>query len=228
MLIRIPAVLNPEQLREARRMLTAASWSDGRATAGEQAAQVKNNEQLPHDSPAARALRDLVLRAMDRQPLMFSAALPKRVFTPQFNRYGGSTNFYGDHVDSAVRFIGDTGQKVRTDLSCTLFLSEPSEYDGGELVMQTGSAPQRVKFAAGDLVLYPGTTVHQVTPVTRGERYACFFWIESMVRDNERRRILFDMDTHLMSLRSEVGETHPGVVGLTGTYHNLLRQWADT
>lgn len=228
MLIRIPAVLNPEQLRETRRMLTAASWSDGRATAGEQAAQVKNNEQLPHDSPAARALRDLVLRALDRQSLMFSAALPKRVFTPQFNRYGGTSNFYGDHVDSAVRFIGDTGQKVRTDLSCTLFLSEPSEYDGGELVMQTGSAAQRVKFAAGDLVLYPGTTVHQVTPVTRGERYACFFWIESMVRDNERRRILFDMDTHLMSLRSEVGETHPAVVGLTGTYHNLLRQWADT
>jgi PKHD-type hydroxylase len=228
MLIRIPAVLTAEQLREARRVLAAASWGDGRATAGEQAAQVKNNEQLPQDSPAARALRELVLRALDRQPLMFSAALPKRVFTPQFNRYSGGTNFYGDHVDSAIRFHGDTGQKIRTDLSCTLFLSEPSEYDGGELAMQTGSTAQRVKFAAGDLVLYPGTTVHQVTPVTRGTRLACFFWIESMVRDNEKRRILFDMDTHLMTLRSEVGETHPAVVGLTGTYHNLLRQWADT
>lgn len=228
MLIHIPAVLNAEQRKEARQLLATAPWSDGRATAGAQAAQAKNNEQLPADSPAARTLQALVLRALDRQPTLFSAALPKRVFPPSFNRYSGSANFYGDHVDSAVRFAGESGQKVRTDLSCTLFLSDPAEYDGGELVIQDGLTPQRIKLPAGDMVVYPGTTVHQVTPVTRGERLACFFWIESMVRSNEQRQLLFNMDTHLMQLRSEMGETHPAVVGLTGTYHNLLRLWADT
>ncbi|HSV51173.1 MAG TPA: Fe2+-dependent dioxygenase [Burkholderiaceae bacterium] len=228
MLIHIPAVLNAEQLREARQLLADASWSDGRATAGAQAAQAKNNEQLPADCAAARTLQAMVLRALDRQPTLFSAALPKRVFPPSFNRYSGGANFYGEHVDRAVRFMGDSGQKMRTDLSCTLFLSEPADYDGGELVIQDGITPHRIKLAAGDLVLYPGTTVHQVTPVTRGQRLACFFWIESMVRGNEQRRLLFDMDTHLMTLRSEVGETHPAVVGLTGTYHNLLRLWTDT
>jgi PKHD-type hydroxylase len=228
MLIHIPAVLTAEQLREARQLLADASWADGRATAGTQAAQAKNNEQLPPESTEARTLQTMVLRALDRQPMLFSAALPKRVFTPSFNRYTGGTNYYGNHVDSAVRFIGETGQKVRTDLSCTLFLSDPAEYDGGELVIQKGMTPQRVKLAAGDMVLYPGTTVHQVTPVTRGERLACFFWIESMVRSNEQRRLLFDMDMHLMELRGEMGEEHPAVVGLTGTYHNLLRLWADT
>jgi PKHD-type hydroxylase len=228
MLIHIPAVLSAEQLREARQLLATASWADGRSTAGAQAALAKNNEQLAPESAAARTLQAMVLRALDRQPTLFSAALPKRVFTPSFNRYAGGTNYYGNHVDSAVRFIGETGQKVRTDLSCTLFLSDPADYDGGELVFHEGMAPQRVKLAAGDMVLYPGTTVHQVTPVTRGERLACFFWIESMVRNNEQRRLLFDMDMHLMQLRGEMGEEHPAVVGLTGTYHNLLRLWADT
>ena len=228
MLIHIPAVLGTDDLREARALLADAPWSDGRASAGPQAATAKNNEQLPHDCEAARALQTLVLRALDRQPTLFSAALPKRVYTPSFNRYAGSANSYGDHVDGAVRFLPGSGQKVRTDLSCTLFLADPTEYDGGELLIQGGMQPHRVKLAAGDLVLYPGTTVHQVTPVTRGARLACFFWIESMVRNGEQRQILFEMDRHLMRLRAEIGEAHPAVVGLTGTYHNLLRQWADT
>jgi len=228
MLLHLPQILTAAERQQVRELLVAAEWSDGRASAGEQASKVKNNEQLNASSETARALQTLVLRALDRQPLLFSAALPKKVFTPSFNRYGGSSNFYGPHVDGAIRYQSSSEQRVRTDLSCTLFLSDPSEYDGGELVFQDSLAPQSVKLPAGDMVLYPGTTVHQVTPVTRGWRLACFFWIESMVRDNERRRILFDMDMHLMHLRSTVGETDPAVVGLTGTYHNLLRQWADT
>lgn len=228
MLLHVPRVLTSAELREARQLLDAHAWNDGRATAGEQAALVKNNEQLPHDSTEARALRALVLRALDRQPLLFSAALPKRVFPPNFNRYRGGTNFYGDHVDSAIRLQPDSGQKIRTDLSCTLFLSEPAEYEGGELLIQQGGGTQRVKLPAGDLVLYPGNTVHQVTPVTRGQRLASFFWIESLVRSNEQRDLLYDMDMHLTRLRSTFGETDPAIVGLTGTYHNLLRLWADT
>jgi PKHD-type hydroxylase len=170
----------------------------------------------------------MVLGALERHPVFFSAALPKRVFPPMFNRYGGAANTYGAHVDNAIRYTPGRGERVRTDLSATLFLADPADYDGGELVIDDTYGEQRVKLAAGDLVLYPGTSVHRVEPVTRGVRVASFFWIESLVRSDEQRRLLHDMDRFLVHLRSTVGETDPGVVGLTGTYHNLLRQWADT
>jgi len=193
-----------------------------------QSAQAKNNEQLPQDGADAKALQRIVLGGLNRHAVFFSAALPKRVFPPLFNRYGGASNSFGDHVDNAVRFIpGTQGERVRTDVSCTLFLADPGDYDGGELTIADTFGAQRIKLPAGDMVLYPGTSVHRVEPVTRGFRVASFFWIESMVRSDEQRRLLFDMDAHLMRLRSSVGETDPAVIGLTGTYHNLLRLWAD-
>jgi PKHD-type hydroxylase len=228
MLLYLSGVLDAEALAQARTLLAGAPWTDGASTAGAQAVQVKRNEQLPPDCGAARALQTLVLTALERHPAFFSAALPKRVFPPMFNRYGGRSNTYGAHVDNAVRYVARSGERVRTDLSATLFLSDPVDYDGGELVIDDTFGEQRVKLAAGDLVLYPGTSVHRVEPVTRGHRVASFFWIESMVRSDEQRRLLHDMDRFLMHLRSTVGETDPGVVGLTGTYHNLLRQWVDT
>jgi len=229
MLIQIREVLNASELLEARRILDQAAWGDGRVTAGVQSAQAKNNLQLPQDGPETRALQQIVLGGLNRHAMFFSAALPKRVFPPLFNRYGGAANSFGNHVDSAVRYVpGSQGDRVRTDVSCTLFLAEPGEYDGGELVVEDTYGAQRIKLAAGDMVLYPGTSVHRVEPVTRGFRLASFFWIESMVRSDEQRRLLFEMDAHLMRLRSTVGETEPGVIGLTGTYHNLLRMWADT
>lgn len=228
MLLHIRQVLTRDELRAARGLLERASWADGRVTAGLQSAQAKNNEQLDQDGDAAQALRPIVLQALNRNLDFFSAALPKRVFPPLFNRYGGSANAFGNHVDNAVRFLpGTVGERVRTDLSCTLFLAEPDEYDGGELVIEDTFGPQRVKLPAGDMVLYPGTSVHRVDPVTRGHRVAGFFWVESMVRSDEQRRLLYEMDRHLMHLRGTVGETDPGVIGLTGTYHNLLRAWAD-
>lgn len=228
MLLHIRQVLTRDELRAARELLERASWADGRVTAGLQSAQAKNNEQLDQDGDAAKALRPIVLQALNRNLDFFSAALPKRVFPPLFNRYGGSANAFGNHVDNAVRFLpGTVGERVRTDLSCTLFLAEPDEYDGGELVIEDTFGAQRVKLPAGDMVLYPGTSVHRVDPVTRGQRVASFFWVESMVRSDEQRRLLYEMDRHLMHLRGTVGETDPGVIGLTGTYHNLLRAWAD-
>jgi PKHD-type hydroxylase len=228
MLIRIPGVFDADALARARALLVDAPWTDGAATAGAQAAQVKRNQQLPPTAAAAQALQAMVLGALERHPVFFSAALPKRVFPPLFNRYGGAANTYGAHVDNAIRYTPGGGERVRTDLSATLFLSDPADYDGGELVIDDTYGEQRVKLAAGDLVLYPGTSVHRVEPVTRGHRVASFFWIESLVRSDEQRRLLHDMDRCLVHLRSTVGETDPGVVGLTGTYHNLLRQWADT
>lgn len=227
MLLTVRDVLDAAELREAQALLAGAPWTDGRSTAGPQAAAVKNNEQLPHRCEAAAQLRALVLKALDRHPIVFSAALPRRVLPPMFNRYGGSTNAYGAHVDQAVRFSPDTGERVRTDLSCTLFLSDPQSYDGGELVVHTSFGQQRVKLPAGHLVLYPGTSVHHVEPVTRGQRLASFFWIESMVRSDEQRQLLFDLDMNLMRLREAHGETD-AAVALTGTYHNLLRMWAST
>lgn len=228
MLLHIRQVLTRDELRAARELLERASWADGRVTAGLQSAQAKNNEQLDQDGDAAKALRPIVLQALNRNLDFFSAALPKRVFPPLFNRYGGSANAFGNHVDNAVRFLpGTVGERVRTDLSCTLFLAEPDEYDGGELVIEDTFGAQRVKLPAGDMVLYPGTSVHRVDPVTRGQRVASFFWVESMVRSDEQRRLLYEMDRHLMHLRGTVGEADPGVIGLTGTYHNLLRAWAD-
>lgn len=227
MLLTVPDVLDATELQHARALLAGAPWTDGRSTAGPQAAAVKNNEQLPHRCEAAAQLRTLVLQALDRHPIVFSAALPRRVLPPMFNRYGGATNTYGAHVDQAIRFSPDSGERVRTDLSCTLFLSDPDSYDGGELVVHTAFGEQRVKLPAGHLVLYPGTSVHHVAPVTRGQRLASFFWIESMVRSDEQRQLLFDLDMNLMRLREQHGETE-AAVALTGTYHNLLRMWADT
>ena len=228
MLVHVPEVLTADELRQARRVLAEAPWADGRATAGVQSAWMKNNEQLDQQGEAARRLQPLVLGALNRSALFFSAALPKKVFPPLFNRYGGTANAFGNHVDNAVRYPpGGRGERVRTDLSCTLFLADPADYDGGELVIEDTYGTQRVKLPAGHLVLYPGTSVHRVEPVTRGHRLASFFWIESMVRSDEQRRLLFDMDAHLMRLRAQIGETDPSVVGLTGTYHNLLRAWAD-
>jgi len=227
MLTRIPAVLDPQALAQASALLADARWESGETSAGQQAAQVKNNQQLPPTGETALRLQALVLGALEKHPLFFSAALPKKLFPPMFNRYGGDSNFYGNHVDNAVRYAPRSGERVRTDLSCTLFLSDPASYDGGELVVQHSFGEQRIKLTAGDAVLYPGTSVHRVEPVTRGERLASFFWIESMVRSDTQRQLLFEMDRALMQLRERHGETDEAVA-LTGTYHNLLRLWADT
>ncbi len=228
MLLHVQNVLTADALHQARTLLERAPWDDGRKTAGVQSAKAKNNEQLQHDSAEAQALRQIVLGALNRHMVFFSAALPKRVFPPLFNRYGGVTNAFGNHVDNAVRFVpGTLGERVRTDISCTLFLSEPDDYDGGELMVEDTFGAHSVKLPAGDMVLYPGTSVHRVEAVTRGQRLASFFWVESMVRSDEKRRLLYDMDSHLMRLRTNVSETDPAVIGLTGTYHNLLRLWAD-
>jgi PKHD-type hydroxylase len=228
MLLHVRGVLSPEDLALAREVLARAPWGDGRMTAGEQSARAKNNEQLPETCAETLQLQRLVLDGLSRNPLFFSAALPKHVSPPLFNRYGGSANSFGNHVDGAVRYLRDGAGRVRTDLSCTVFLADPADYDGGELVVEDTFGTQRVKLPAGDLVLYPGSSVHRVEPVTRGQRLGAYFWVQSMVRGDERRRLLFDMDQHLMRLRSTVGETDPAVVGLTGTYHNLLRMWLDT
>ncbi len=227
MLLHIPDILTPQELAHARSLLIDAPWGDGRNSAGLQAARVKNNEQLPHDCGAAREIRTLVLRGLDRSPAFFSAALPKKVFTPRINRYGGSSNHYGRHIDNAIRALPDSGQRVRTDISCTVFLAEPDEYEGGELCISDTFADQAVKLPAGHMVLYPGTSLHEVRPVTRGQRLACFFWIESMVRSDEQRRLLYELDMNLLRLRQQHGETAE-TTALTGTYHNLLRMWSDT
>lgn len=227
MLIQIPALLTPADVARAREVLAAASWTDGRVTAGPQAAAVKRNQQLPVGSDEARALQRMILAAVERHALFFSAALPKRVLPPMFNRYGGELNTYGAHVDQAIRYHPDTGQAIRTDLSCTVFLADPADYDGGELVIDDTFGERRVKLAAGDAVLYPGTSVHRVEPVTRGVRYASFFWIESLVRSDEQRRLLFEMDLALTRLRTRDGESAEAVA-LVGTYHNLFRLWAQT
>ena len=227
MLLHIRNVLSPDELGRANHILKNAPWQDGRLTAGEQSAQAKNNEQLREDCDETRAVQQLLLRGLERHAVFFSAALPKQISPPLFNRYGGTSNSFGNHVDSAVRFLKDGSGRIRTDVSCTLFLSEPEAYDGGELVIEDTYGEQRVKLAAGDMVLYPGTSVHRVLPVTRGHRVASYFWIQSMVRSDEQRRLLYDMDNHLRHLRSNFGETDPGVIGLTSTYHNLLRMWLD-
>jgi PKHD-type hydroxylase len=226
MLIRLPAVLSPAALAQAQARLAQAAWLPGARTAGSQAAQVKANEQLDPADPACAELQNLVLTALERQPHFLSAALPKRVLPPQFNRYGAELNRYGDHVDQAIRYT-PSGQRLRSDLSATLFLSEPADYDGGELVIQHAFGEERVKLAAGDLLLYPGSSVHRVEPVTRGQRLASFFWVESLVRSESRRRLLYDMDMALMALRDRHGDSAE-TVALTGSYHNLLREWADT
>jgi len=226
MLLRIPQALNPTELEQVRGLLAAAQWADGRVTAGDQSAAVKNNQQLPEDLPAAQQARHIVSVALARNPMFVTGALPKTVYPPLFNRYRGDANAFGDHIDNAVRTHAATARHVRTDISCTLFLSPPADYDGGELVVQDTYGEQRIKFDAGDLVMYPGTSVHRVEPVTRGERLACFFWIESMVRRDDQRRLLYEMDMAILALRQSGGDS-PETVRLTGCYHNLLRMWAD-
>lgn len=227
MLLHLPRILTSDEVKQAQALLATAPWGDGRKGAGEQARRVKNNEQLDHDCDEARAIRQMVLQGLDRSPIFFSATLPKRIFPPRLNRYGGQSNYYGNHIDGAVRYMPETGVRVRTDVSCTIVLSEPDSYDGGELCIADTYGEQNVKLAAGDAVIYPGTSLHQVKPVTRGYRLACFFWIESMVRSDEQRRMLYELDMNLLALRQRHGETDE-TTALTGVYHNLLRMWADT
>lgn len=225
MLLQIPDVLTSQQAAQARARLDAAQWVDGRVTAGHQSSQVKENEQLPEDHPAARELGEMVLGALQRNPLFISAALPLRVFPPLFNRYRGGHAF-GNHVDNAIRQVTGAPMRIRTDLSATLFLAEPDEYDGGELVIEDTYGVHSVKLPMGHMVLYPSTSLHHVRPVTRGARVASFFWIQSMLRDDGERTLLFDLDTAIQRLTVDM-PNHPSVVQLTAVYHNLLRRWAD-
>lgn len=225
MLINIPNVLTPEQVAEARKILDAAEWVDGKVTAGHQSAQAKNNMQIPENSPVAKQLGDMILAALGKNPLFLSAALPLKVFPPLFNRYSGGQSF-GTHVDNAIRQITGTPLRIRTDLSATLFFANPDEYDGGELCVEDTYGVKAVKLPAGSMVLYPATSLHHVKPVTRGARVSSFFWIQSMIRDDGQRTLLFDLDTGIQRIsRDHPG--HPSAVQLTGVYHNLLRQWAE-
>ena len=229
MLIHLKNLLTADEVAQARRLLLAddAPWVDGARSAGGQAVQRKSNRQLAQDSASAATLRELILAALRRDPVFFSAALPRKIFNPLFNRYEGAANHYGQHVDGAVMHSQTTGEWVRSDVSCTVFLAEPDDYDGGELVVHDTYGQQAVKLPAGDAVLYPGSSVHEVRPVTRGARIASFLWIESMVRGQEQRRLLFEMDMALLALRQRHGETDEAI-RLTGAYHNLLRMWAST
>ena len=222
MLLAIPEVLSKEQLASFRAALDGATWVDGRATAGHQSARAKHNVQLAEDDPLSVRLGGVVLDALDRNPLFVSAALPRRVFPPLFNRYAEGQAF-GVHVDNAIRVVKGAGVRLRTDLSATLFLSDPEEYDGGELSIEGGFGLQQVKLPAGHMVLYPASSLHRVEPVARGARLASFFWIQSMVRDDADRAVLFDLDQSIQRLAPE----HPSAIALTGVYHNLLRRWAD-
>lgn len=227
MLLHVPQVLDKDTVARCRQMLESAQWADGRITAGTQAEKNKNNYQLDEASDTARELRSIVLDALGRSALFFSAALPKKIYPPLFNCYTGAANSFGNHVDNAVRTHRATGNHVRTDLSFTLFFCDPDEYDGGELVIEDTFGTQEVKLPAGDLVLYPSSSVHRVEPVTRGARIACFTWLESMVRETDRRRLLFEMDASIVRLRQNQGDTEDAVA-FTSCYHNLLRMWADT
>jgi PKHD-type hydroxylase len=227
MLICIPDVLSKAEVASVRAEMDAAEWESGLKTAGPQASLVKNNRQLPPMSPVAEALGDRVLAALSRNPMFMSAALPLKILPPMFNRYGGGEHF-GVHVDNAIRVVAGTPIRIRTDLSCTLFLAEPEDYDGGELVVEGHYGAQEVKLPAGDLVLYPSTSLHKVEPVTRGERVASFFWLQSMVRSDQHRSILYDLDQTIQQLSVEHGPDHAAMVRLTGIYHNLIRAWAET
>lgn len=225
MLLQVPDVLTDAQVASCRKTLEAAEWVDGRITAGHQSARAKNNLQLREDLEEAKQVGDVILAALENNPLFMSAALPLKVFPPLFNRYEGGQSF-GNHVDNAIRQVTGTPYRVRTDLSATLFFSNPDEYDGGELVVEDTYGVHSVKLPAGHLILYPASSVHHVRPVTRGMRLASFFWIQSMVRDDGERTILFDLDVAIQRLMNDVPE-HRSVVELTSLYHNLLRRWAD-
>ncbi|HEX3184747.1 MAG TPA: Fe2+-dependent dioxygenase [Pyrinomonadaceae bacterium] len=225
MLLQVPDVLTADQVASCRKILETAEWVDGRITAGHQSARAKNNLQLREDLEEAKQLGDVILAALERNPLFMSAALPLKVFPPLFNRYEGGQSF-GNHVDNAIRQVPGTPHRVRTDLSATLFFSNPDEYDGGELVVEDTYGVHSVKLPAGHLILYPASSVHHVRPVTRGVRLGSFFWIQSMVREDGERTILFDLDVAIQRLMNDVPE-HRSVVELTSLYHNLLRCWAD-
>jgi len=228
MLLHIEGALSPEQVAHLRKVLESTAWVDGKATAGVQSAQAKHNLQVPEDAPEARALGEIILTALGRNETFVSGALPLRVFPPLFNRYDVGMGF-DDHIDNAIRFASPSwgGVRFRTDLSATLFLSDPDDYDGGELVIEDAYGEHAVKLPAGDMIVYPASSVHRVTPVTRGSRWASFFWAQSMVREDARRTELWRMDQALGQIRAELGDRHPAVIQLTGTYHNLLRAWAE-
>src|SRR6185312_5076319 len=225
MMIHVPGVLGADQVARCRDVMLKAAWVDGRVTAGHQSAQVKNNLQLPENSAEARELGNIVIEALGRSNLFMSAVLPKQVFPPLFNRYDTGMTF-GAHVDNAVRGIAGSGMRIRTDVSSTLFISGPDDYDGGELVVEDTYGSHAVKLPAGDMIVYPATSLHHVTPITRGARIASFFWTQSMVRDESRRSLLFDLDMAMVRLGRDHPE-HASVVELTSVYHNLLRQWAE-
>ena len=224
MLIHVPQVLAPEQVGFCRQRLGSADWVDGRVTAGEQSARAKNNLQVPEDSAIARELGELILGALGKTPTFVAAALPLRVFPPLFNRYDEGMGF-DTHVDNAIRFAGAV--RFRTDVSCTLFLSDPDDYDGGDLIVEDAYGEHAIKLPAGDMIVYPATSLHRVAPITRGSRWAAFFWAQSMVKSDERRTLLWDLDQAIQKLSGKVGQGDPEVVSLTGTYHNLLRMWAE-
>ncbi len=226
MLITIPDVLAIDEVARFRAILDSANWQDGRHTAGPQSAEIKRNAQIPLDSPVLPELQARLVRALMANQLWVSAALPAQILPPMFNRYEGGQTF-GVHVDNAIRVIPGEGRQIRTDVSCTVFLSDPEDYEGGELIVEGHYGAQAVKLPAGSAVVYPSTSLHQVTPVTRGARVAGFFWVQSMIRDAQRREILFDLDQSIQSLGDEMGANAPDVVRLTGIYHNLIRQWAE-
>ena len=225
MLLAIPQILTPDQVARARSLLDKTEWMDGRITAGHQSARAKDNLQLPENHPAARELGGMVLDALGNNPLFISAALPAQVFPPLFNRYQGGQSF-GTHIDNAIRQVTGSRHRIRTDLSATLFFTGPDEYDGGDLVVEDTYGTHRVKLPAGDMILYPATSLHHVLPVTRGARVSSFFWIQSMIRDDSARTLLFDLDLAIQRVNTDLPE-HPAAVQLTGVYHNLLRRWAE-
>jgi len=225
MLLRIPGVIAAEDVAAIRARIDAGRWVDGNVTSGHQSAQSKYNEQLPEDSAEARESGERIMAALGKSPLFFSAALPKQVYPPLFNRYQGDMQF-GNHVDGAMRVHPPTGRRIRTDISATLFLTDPNDYDGGELTVEDTYGVHAVKLPAGDMVIYPATSLHRVTPVTRGTRVSSFFWIESMIRDDAQRSLLFDMDMALVRLNQQT-PGHASLVSLTGCYHNLLRMWGE-
>lgn len=225
MLISIPNVLTAEQVAEARKKLDQAEWVDGKVTAGHQSAKAKDNMQIPENSPVSRELGDMIMAALGKNPLFLSAALPLRVFPPLFNRYTGGQSF-GTHVDNAIRQVPGTPLRIRTDLSATLFFTGPEEYDGGELCVEDTYGVKSVKLPAGHMILYPSTSLHHVRPVTRGARICSFFWMQSMLRDDTQRSLLFDLDTAIQGISRDFPQG-PYAVQLTGVYHNLLRQWAE-
>ena len=226
MLVQVPDVLTPEEVRRCRQTLEQSQWVDGRVTAGDQAARAKNNLQIPVDSPEALQLGDLVLRALARNASYTAAALPLRVLPPMFNRYDVGMTF-GAHVDGSIRMIPGTGARMRTDVSSTLFLTPPEDYDGGELVVHDTYGTHTVKLPAGHMVVYPATSMHSVNPVTRGSRWASFFWTQSIVKDDWQRHMLYDLDQSIMSIRARLPDDDPAVVGITAHYHNLIRQWGE-